>query len=163
MVDEPALAAGSARPSPNLADLRSSVFGLSVYQAIDRREAAFNEARTTVKRVVRGTESELPTRIEGARHLLQAMAADPVRRGNDFAACSVITDLGMPHVDGRRAAAAVKAASSATSMTILTGWGQRMAAESDIPAHVDRLLAEPPKLREALGRLCRPRPADGVA
>lgn len=28
------------------------------------------------------------------------------------------------------------------------GWGQRLAAEGDIPPHVDRLLSKPPKLRE---------------
>jgi signal transduction histidine kinase len=70
---------------------------------------------------------------------------------------AVITDLGMPYVDGRQVAAAVKQASPATPVILLTGWGQRMAAEGDIPTHVDRVLAKPPKLRElreALAQLC---------
>ena len=70
---------------------------------------------------------------------------------------AVITDLGMPHVDGRQVASAIKTASPSTPVILLTGWGQRLAAESDLPPHVDRLLAKPPKLRElreALGRLC---------
>ena len=77
-------------------------------------------------------------------------------RGQYFAA--VITDLGMPYVDGRRVAAAVKAAMPATPVIMLTGWGQRLAAEGDIPPHVDRVLAKPPKLgelREALALLCQ--------
>ncbi len=68
------------------------------------------------------------------------------QRGELFAA--VITDLGMPYVDGRKVAAAIKAASTATPVILLTGWGQRLEAEGDIPPHVDRVLSKPPKLRE---------------
>jgi len=60
----------------------------------------------------------------------------------------VITDLGMPYVDGRRVAAAVKAASSATPVIMLTGWGQRLLAENDTPPHVNRVLNKPPRLQE---------------
>jgi PAS domain S-box-containing protein len=60
----------------------------------------------------------------------------------------VITDLGMPHVDGRKVSAAIKAAAPATLVLMLTGWGQRLTAEGDIPEHVDRVLNKPPKLRE---------------
>lgn len=80
-----------------------------------------------------------------------------VERGEPHAA--VITDLGMPYVDGRKVAAAIKQASPATPVILLTGWGRRMVAEGEIPPHVDRVLAKPPKLRElreALARLCRP-------
>jgi hypothetical protein len=31
---------------------------------------------------------------------------------------------------------------------MLTGWGERMAADGDIPPHVDLVLGKPPKLRE---------------
>lgn len=68
---------------------------------------------------------------------------------------AVITDLGMPHVDGRRVAAAVKTLSPATPVILLTGWGQKLAAEGDLPSAVDRILNKPPKLgelREALAR-----------
>jgi len=60
----------------------------------------------------------------------------------------VITDLGMPYVDGRKVSSAVKAASPSTPVIMLTGWGQRLVAEGDIPPHVDRVLNKPPKLRE---------------
>jgi signal transduction histidine kinase/CheY-like chemotaxis protein len=60
----------------------------------------------------------------------------------------VITDLGMPYVDGRQVASAVKTLSPATPVILLTGWGQRLVAEGDVPAHVDCVLNKPPKLRE---------------
>jgi len=59
----------------------------------------------------------------------------------------VITDLGMPYVDGRRVAAAAKEADPDTPVIMLTGWGQRLAADGEIPAHVDQMLAKPPKLQ----------------
>ncbi|HEY3914130.1 MAG TPA: response regulator [Verrucomicrobiae bacterium] len=65
----------------------------------------------------------------------------------------VITDLGMPDVDGRRVAAAIKGKSPSTPVILLTGWGQRLITEGDIPTHVDRVLSKPPKLsllREAI-------------
>jgi CheY-like chemotaxis protein len=74
-----------------------------------------------------------------------------VARGNPFAA--VITDLGMPYVDGRKVAASVKAASEQTPVILLTGWGKRLLAENDIPAHVDRVLSKPPRLAEVRAAL----------
>ena len=74
----------------------------------------------------------------------------------------VITDLGMPYVDGRQVAASVKAASPDTPVILLTGWGRRMLAEHEVPPHVDRILSKPPRLwelRTALSELSRPAPA----
>jgi CheY-like chemotaxis protein/anti-sigma regulatory factor (Ser/Thr protein kinase) len=73
----------------------------------------------------------------------------------------VITDLGMPRVDGRKVASFVKSASDSTPVILLTGWGQRLMAEGDVPPHVDHVLSKPPKLRdlrEALA-LCVSAPA----
>jgi CheY-like chemotaxis protein len=60
----------------------------------------------------------------------------------------VITDLGMPYVDGRQVAAAVKAVAPSIPVLMLTGWGQRLEIEGDVPDHVDLVLSKPPKLRE---------------
>jgi signal transduction histidine kinase/ActR/RegA family two-component response regulator len=68
------------------------------------------------------------------------------RSGRSFAV--VITDLGMPYVDGRRVAAAVKAVSPQTPVVLLTGWGQRLVSEGDVPPHVDRVLNKPPRLAD---------------
>jgi signal transduction histidine kinase/ActR/RegA family two-component response regulator len=60
----------------------------------------------------------------------------------------VITDLGMPRVDGRQVATAVKVTSAATPVIMLTGWGRRLAADGEKPANVDCMLSKPPQLRE---------------
>lgn len=93
--------------------------------------------------------------LENDGHLVAAV--DGGRRGIDLFAASyttrepfaaVITDLGMPYVDGRQVAAEIKALSPTTPVLLLTGWGQRLLAENDAPPHVDRVLNKPPKLRE---------------
>jgi DNA-binding response OmpR family regulator len=60
----------------------------------------------------------------------------------------VITDLGMPHVDGRRVASVIKGSVPRTVVLMLTGWGRRLVAEGDIPAGVDEILSKPPKITE---------------
>ena len=60
----------------------------------------------------------------------------------------VITDLGMPHVDGRKVASTIKASVPATVVLMLTGWGRRLVAEGDVPPGVDQVLSKPPKLIE---------------
>ncbi len=60
----------------------------------------------------------------------------------------VITDLGMPHVDGRKVAASIKALSPATPVILLTGWGQRLIAANESHPHIDKVLAKPPRLHE---------------
>jgi PAS domain S-box-containing protein len=67
-------------------------------------------------------------------------------QGEKFAA--VITDLGMPYVGGRKVAAVVKATSATTPVILLTGWGQRLMDENDVPPNVDYVLNKPPKLAE---------------
>ena len=80
-------------------------------------------------------------------------------RRPDAAFDIVITDLGMPYVDGRHVASAVKASAKAVPVILLTGWGQRLVADGEMPAHVDQVLSKPPKLREvraALAQLTSP-------
>jgi signal transduction histidine kinase/ActR/RegA family two-component response regulator len=67
----------------------------------------------------------------------------------------VVTDLGMPHVDGRRVSAAVKGTSPGTIVLMLTGWGQRMSNEGETPPNVDSVLGKPPKLRDLRETLAR--------
>jgi CheY-like chemotaxis protein len=80
-----------------------------------------------------------------------------LKRGAPFAV--VITDLGMPYLDGRKVAAAIKAASSRTPVILLTGWGKRLLAENDIPPHVDRVLSKPPRMSEVRAALAELVPA----
>jgi signal transduction histidine kinase len=85
---------------------------------------------------------------DGVARFVSDQALEP------FAA--VITDLGMPHLDGRAVAKAVKDTSPGTPVIMLTGWGQR-SGPGDPPPHVDRLLGKPPRLRDirtALAQCC---------
>ena len=64
---------------------------------------------------------------------------------------AVFSDLGMPHVDGRKVAASIKEMSPATPVILVTGWGQRLIPEGDVdakPASVDEVLSKPPRVRE---------------
>lgn len=104
--------------------------------------------------------------LESDGHLVVAAnggqaGIDAFRKAQDFLQpfAVVITDLGMPYVDGRKVAAAVKELSPSTPVLLLTGWGQRLVAEGDVPSQVDRVLNKPPKLRElreALLQVCLP-------
>ncbi|MET3133143.1 signal transduction histidine kinase/HAMP domain-containing protein/ActR/RegA family two-component response regulator [Oxalobacteraceae bacterium GrIS 1.11] len=67
-------------------------------------------------------------------------------QGEPFAL--VITDLGMPYVDGRKVATAIKQMAPTTPLIMLTGWGQRLIPDSDNLVEVDCVLSKPPKLRD---------------
>jgi signal transduction histidine kinase/ActR/RegA family two-component response regulator/HAMP domain-containing protein len=68
----------------------------------------------------------------------------------------VITDLGMPYVDGRKVAETVKQIAPATPVILLTGWGQRLIPDSDEgPVNVDQVLSKPPKIRELRAALVK--------
>jgi signal transduction histidine kinase/ActR/RegA family two-component response regulator/HAMP domain-containing protein len=67
----------------------------------------------------------------------------------------VITDLGMPYMDGREVAAAVKRESPDTPVVMLTGWGAFMKEDNDLPMHVDGLLGKPPRIGEVRAMLRR--------
>ncbi len=60
----------------------------------------------------------------------------------------VITDLGMPRVDGRKVAESIKALSPTTPVILLTGWGQRLIDEGDIPPNINLILSKPPRLAQ---------------
>jgi DNA-binding response OmpR family regulator len=77
----------------------------------------------------------------------------------------VITDLGMPYVDGRQVVASVRSMSPGTPIILLTGWGQHIANENEKAPQVDRLLGKPPRIRElrsALSELTGRRVTDRV-
>jgi PAS domain S-box-containing protein len=100
-------------------------------------------------------EGHQVTAADGGQAGIDAFRAAQ-KNGAPFAA--VVTDLGMPHIDGRQVSRAIKTAAPTTVVVMLTGWGQRMVSEGDIPSHVDRVLSKPPKLRELRAAL-----AEGLA
>jgi len=80
-----------------------------------------------------------------------------LRRGESFDA--VITDLGMPNVDGRAVASTVKDLSPDTPVVLMTGWGEHLRDGDNLPSGVDQLLNKPAKLSELRGVLAELVPA----
>lgn len=76
------------------------------------------------------------------------------QRGDRFDV--VITDLGMPRVDGRQVARNIKHQEPLVPIILLTGWGNMMKADGEIPTQVDAVISKPPRvneLRETLKRV----------
>jgi signal transduction histidine kinase/PAS domain-containing protein/ActR/RegA family two-component response regulator len=96
------------------------------------------------------------TQAEGGQCGIDAFTG-ATAAGRPFAV--VITDLGMPHVDGRVVATTVKTTAPSTPVILLTGWGQRLVAGGSAAPQVDRILDKPPTvlaLRQALSHFFPP-------
>jgi signal transduction histidine kinase/CheY-like chemotaxis protein len=65
----------------------------------------------------------------------------------------VLTDLGMPQMDGRQVATTVKRESGKTPVIMLTGWGGIMQAEGTHPDNIDAVISKPPQEVELIGAL----------
>jgi len=81
--------------------------------------------------------------------IIRGMAATSMTDGPDPAGPSPGAS------EGLRAHYMAIVQSSDDAIILLTGWGQRMISEGDVPVHVDRVLGKPPRLRmlrEALAR-----------
>jgi signal transduction histidine kinase/CheY-like chemotaxis protein len=71
----------------------------------------------------------------------------------------VITDLGMPRINGWEVAERVKTRSPATAVFILTGWGESVSAH-DSNQFVDRVIAKPVSAESLLEQLAELRRSD---
>jgi CheY-like chemotaxis protein len=69
--------------------------------------------------------------------------ADAVKRIADQTYDVVITDLGMPGIDGREVARSTRRLSPQTRVVLFTGWADRLAIEGDLPEGVDQVLGKP--------------------
>jgi signal transduction histidine kinase/CheY-like chemotaxis protein/uncharacterized membrane protein affecting hemolysin expression len=67
----------------------------------------------------------------------------------------VITDLGMPYLDGRQVTKALKQESPTTPVVMLTGWGAFMKEDGNTPEQVDGIVSKPPRSRELREMLSR--------
>jgi CheY-like chemotaxis protein len=61
---------------------------------------------------------------------------------------TVITDLGMPGIDGHRVARAIKADSPHTPIVMLTGWGDTLKDDGETAPEVDAVVGKPPRIQE---------------
>ncbi len=80
---------------------------------------------------------------------------DSVRDQKPYQA--VITDLGMPEMDGRQLTHKIKVQSPLTPVIMMTGWGTMMKDDREPTPEVDALVCKPPRLDELnslLLRLC---------
>jgi signal transduction histidine kinase/CheY-like chemotaxis protein/PAS domain-containing protein len=93
---------------------------------------------------------------EGGREAIELVRGE-LQSGCPFDA--VITDLGMPGVDGSQVAREVKTLCPSILVVLLTGWGRRMADNGHLPPFVDTLLSKPPRLDELRAALRSARPA----
>jgi PAS domain S-box-containing protein len=96
---------------------------------------------------------------DGGQHGINAFRAAH-ERSEPFSV--VITDLGMPYVDGNAVAREIKGICPQTPVVLLTGWGHRMLAENKAPPNVDRVVGKPSKLvvlRSVLAELTDMMPA----
>ena len=66
----------------------------------------------------------------------------------------VITDLGMPHLDGRQVAERIKTQSPNTPVVLLTGWGA-MLDDKGQGSHIDAVVSKPPRLNDLNETLAR--------
>ncbi len=75
----------------------------------------------------------------------------------------VITDMGMPYMDGKVLARKIKEISPDTPVILLSGWGSLIKANGELPDNIDYLLGKPPRMGilksailEVLSRGCSP-------
>jgi signal transduction histidine kinase/ActR/RegA family two-component response regulator len=67
----------------------------------------------------------------------------------------VITDLGMPKMDGHQVARTIKAESPNTPIIMMTGWGTIMREEGETALEVDAVIGKPPRMKELNDLLLR--------
>ena len=67
----------------------------------------------------------------------------------------VITDLGMPQMDGHQFARQIKAESPGTPIIMMTGWGAIMKEDGEAAPEVDAVMGKPPHMQELNGMLLR--------
>ena len=67
----------------------------------------------------------------------------------------VITDLGMPNVDGCRTASAVKRLSPETPVILLTGWASELPVEEGASSDIDCVVSKPFSLADLHGALLK--------
>jgi len=110
--------------------------------------------RELLKEVLEFQKHTVETAETGEAGLNQFQQA--ARNGRGFDA--VITDLGMPGVNGMEVARRIKAESPATPVILLTGWGAIPDEEKSFPIRVDAVLSKPPRmndLKQTLEKLVR--------
>jgi CheY-like chemotaxis protein len=100
--------------------------------------------------------------LEGEGHSItacnggqQGIDAFNLAQAGDVPYSLVITDAGMPEVDGQQLIAAVKASSPSTPVILFTGSLQPPASRADESVKEDLVLAKPPNMKELRAAVAR--------
>jgi CheY-like chemotaxis protein len=107
-------------------------------------------------RLMLESDGHIVTTADGGEAAFSALAGTGKSSSRAFPV--VMTDLEMPNFDGCQVACAVKTASPATLVFLLTGWAERFTLHGILPAYVDKVLNKPPQrseIRAALQLLTR--------
>ena len=111
--------------------------------------------RELLKEILERDGHEVVLRDNGQAGLDEFRTAAEGRRPFDM----VITDLGMPYLDGRQVAKTIKNVSPQTPVVMLTGWGAFIKEDGSGPEEVDAILSKPPRSRELRETLRRFQPS----
>lgn len=103
-----------------------------------------SELREMLHASLSGLNHTVTLAEDGKRALV--LFSDALRNKSPYEA--VITDLGMPGVNGLQIAQAVKEESPSTPVIMLTGWAEMMMGNKDAKQHVDAVLAKPHSMVE---------------
>jgi signal transduction histidine kinase/CheY-like chemotaxis protein/uncharacterized membrane protein affecting hemolysin expression len=115
--------------------------------------------RELIKEILEGDGHEVEVCDSGQSGLDEFRLAR--ERGRPFDV--VITDLGMPYLDGRQVTKALKQESPTTPVVMLTGWGAFMKEDGNTPEQVDGIVSKPPRSSELRAMLSRFHPTRGYA
>jgi signal transduction histidine kinase/ActR/RegA family two-component response regulator len=105
--------------------------------------------RELMQQILRQDGHQVEVADGGKNGVAQFLAARETGRPFD----AVMTDLGMPGMDGREVAARIKRESPATPIIMLTGWGAFM--KEDAQQEVEIVLSKPPRINEIRAALQR--------
>lgn len=96
----------------------------------------------SVREVLRADGHTVQAEEDGASGIAAFMAALDGADPFDL----VVTDLGMPGMDGRDVARRIKERAPGTPVILLTGWGEGMSADETRPPNVDLVLSKPARI-----------------
>ena len=100
------------------------------------------EVLEVMRQILETLEHEVEVAAGGSQGI-NAFAAS-IESGRPFDL--VITDMGMPEVDGRAVAMAIKGASPDTPVIMFSGWSAQMLEEQGAAQYVDSVVSKPPTL-----------------
>jgi signal transduction histidine kinase/DNA-binding NarL/FixJ family response regulator len=112
--------------------------------------------RLLLKDCLNAFHHSVATAANGEQGLELFRAAQKSKRPFDI----IITDLGMPQMDGHQLSRLIKAESPQTPIVMMTGWGAIMREDGESAPEVDAVVGKPPKIQELNELLIRLAMAD---